>query len=816
MKVDEKNKIIYGVNSYENNPIHKSNYDIVNPSSDHFTKNNNQQKKTLLKQGNKLTNNELNDNSHNNFNQKGLLNNLNNNFNQKGLLDNSNITPNYRNNLNNLNTKETSYANIPNKNHTDEANKLLDSISERDEYFDNYEFSEFPILNIKSRYPKLIYSFKTYFKSIRKLFKNENFDKAKFSEDILVFTDKISLDIFEKVILLYIHESMTQKNIIREMEGVLEYIDFLIIYKLKIFLISEKIDSKENQYLLNYFKNLKSSSQNFHNENFNSQENPKNNFFKNSKIENVKNFMQSIKFFFSYFQLLKKKFVLETNPDYFKNFLEIITEKRIDDLDLTETPYLVLVMQSNFLNGKLAKISGHYNKALEYFYKSREYLTICDAWIIKKSNKNIKKIYEILYQRVESDLYRIEIASSEADLNYIDKTYLNDFASNNYDLKKSSSLEFSSKNDHQLKSNSNNNHNMKLELDKSTNIFNQNNKNFENGKLLKLNKNSNYNDTSSFKVIRNHFHKQSSSNHRNNNNLNNNHINDHNSNNNNNKQDENTIRESNGHSSNSNNLKNLTIQQKIEKKKQIFHKYKCDIKEKIRLLDLEIESFRDYSKDLIIVVDISGINETEIKKYENLLKLSCGFYENYVCLGDRFGVFLGFKTITPLIPFEKKQINNYQFTKSNLNSAAKNLGNYDFINSTSHLGKSDCKLKICKSILQMFEYLNKKSNYNNEKWLILFLSNFDLDYENIRKIENESLIKKYLNLIIIGIDFDQKTIDNAKEFLKLFADKSHFFGDDNVGGLKSIFRKKVLDENKHFFPFEIYKNGKINNFNNFK
>jgi hypothetical protein len=651
-------------------------------------------------------------------------------------------------------------------------------------------------------------------------------------EDILIFNEQINLELFEKVILLYIHESIMQNKIVREMEGVLEYIHFLIIYKLKIFLNSEKTDSKENEYLFNVFRsNYRSnyrSNPNFINsdDNFNgnlySQADNKNYFSyknRNNSIEDIKNTMQRIKSFFSHFELLKKKFIFETNPDYIKNFLEIINEKRIDDLDLSEIPYSVLIMQCNYLKGKLANISGHLNKALEHFYKSREYLTICDAWIIKKSNKNIKKIYVIINQKIEGDIYRIENASNEADLKNLEEIYFGNLNNGNIDSKKSSP-EISNKNTQWNQKNSN----FKLQFNSNFNntnyiISNNNitnyNKSYENVKLFNPNLNSDHNkkEISNLKNIKKHFFK--------NHNLQNSHKNNNSNNliefNLNNNKDQNNNLDSQSHTSNNPNLKPLTILQKIEKKKTMFLKYKNDIADKIALLDKEINTFLDYNKDLLIVIDISAINEVDIKKYENLVKLSSGFYENYVCLGDRFGIFLGYDSILPLIPFDKKQINNYQFTKSNLNAAVKNLGNYSFVNTLNPLKGKNQNMKICKSILHVFEYLNKKWNFENEKWLILFLTHFDLDYENKKKIENESLIKKYLNLIIIGIDFDQDSINKAKDFLKLFGDKSHYFADDNVGGLKSVFRKKVFDKNKHFFPFEIYKTGKINNnFNNFK
>jgi len=692
---------------------------------------------------------------------------------------------------------------------------------------DNYEFSDLPIFNIKSRYPKLIHSFKIYFKSIRKLIKDNNFNKAKFLEDILVLSKHINLEQFEKVILLYLHESSIQKNLIRQMEAILEYIEFLIIYKLKIVLVMEErnneyLDSilyenhlsnvnfinstneknkkgnrniamNENNNLANN-NNLSSNSNNAQNNNYNHQTfNNNYNFFKSKNqekilfnrtekdVNNVKEYLQRIKNFISYFDVLKQKFLIRTNCENFKNFLEILTEKRIDDLDLTEIPYTVLIMRLNFLKGKLAKICGHYYKALNYFYISREYLTICDAWIIKKSNKNIKQIYELIFKKIENDLFEIENANSDADLNRIEKKYFN------YDAFGCSEI-----------SNHMNN----------SIINNKINKNFINLDFNNINKYNNKNLNilnSNIKVPKTHFYKNQK------NNINHNngqkiYNNDH---------DVASIGGDHHSVFLNNNLKTKTIQDKIEIQKSLFLKYKQDIKEKITLIDKELDSFIDYNKDLIVLVDISNINNSDIKKYENLLKLSLGFYENYVCLGDRFGIFLCLDTITPLIPFEKKLISNYLFTKNNINNHVKNLDNFSYIADFDI--SNHASMQICKTILHTYEYLNKKWNFENEKWIIIFSFNLSIDSENLRqKIQNENVIKKYINLIIIGIDYDSSSITKAKEFIKLFGEKSYYIGDDDVGSLKSIFRKKSLQKEKHFFPFEIYRTRKSNNLNSFR
>ncbi len=720
---------------------------------------------------------------------------MNNSLKMKEIINHSSV--NLKQTLNNMNfnLNDENY----NMKHDKENTPIINILENKDEKnkkikdeekkcnFDNYEYSDFSIFNLKSRYPKLIYSFKTYYKGIRKLLKNKNFNKAKFCEDILVLSEHINIDFFEKVILLYLNESNVQKNSIRQMEAVLEYIEFLIVYKLKIVLILEKKEKNDldpilhENFLINpnvdlnkdkndignlTLINVNINTNLLHDQNgkfinFNKHQGK---YFINDECDKVKSlikeYMKKIKLFLNYFKILKNKFVMDSSPDYFKNFMDIIIEKRKEDLDITEIPYTVLIMKCNYLKGKLAKLCGHYNKALEYFYKSREYLTICDAWIIKKSNKNIKKIYKIIYNKINENLMEMDDSNNEAHMNYIVNRF---FGRETHISNENNNKKF-------------NNHNLLIKS--SINYLDNNNGN---------NNTFDYNykkDEKSNKPNK-HFYKKLEDN-----------------------KDEGQV-----NTLHHNNI-NTSSLLKIEKLKKQLIENKADIENKINLINDHISSFDDHNKDLIILIDVSGIKDTDIKKYENLVKLSSGFYENYICLGDRFGMFICHQTITPLIPFEKKEINNYLFTKNNINIACKNLYNFVYINNNDN--QQYTGMHICKCILLTYEYLNKKWNHQNEKFIILFSFNFSIDSEHLRsKIFNEELIKKYINLIIIGIDFDKGTIIKAREFLKMFGEKSHFIGNDDIGILKGVFRKTVLNEEKFFFPHEIYKARETNNINNF-
>ena len=572
----------------------------------------------------------------------------------------------------------------------------------KEENYINDEISDvYPIFNIKSRYPKLIFSFKNYFKNLRKLLKNKNFDKEKFKEDILIVNKDFNLENYEKIILLYIEDSIKQMNVKRQAEAILEYIEFLIVYKIKLYKEMENSQINNNFYLFEYL-NL-----NFKNE----IENEKINL-----LESFKENLKKIKTFFEFFENLKKKIQYKINSEYYKNFLEIISEKRINDLDITEIPSTVMVMKYYYLKGKLANICGHLNKALEFFYKSREALTVCDALIITKSNKKIKKIYAKISKNFQYESYKLSEISTPEDFDYFESKYLNqNIFPNNFNI--------------------------------SSNINTKNilNHTKTNDFLQKITHNRRKNiDTEYLKI-------------------------------------------------------------KINKQIKTYDNLTNEITEKITQIDKEINSFKDYFKDVVILIDSTKLNSTDLKKYENLLKTCVGFYDNYVSFGDRFGLFLLNSTIVPVASFEKKQMQNYKYTKNILNYAVKDI--FSFVNeiNTNYIN-------VYKAILLSLDYMNKKWNYENEKWIILFCFNFsNVDFEDSRLlIEKNNSIKNCMNLIVIGIDLNQSSVKNVLEFLKFFALKSIYIPYEDIGTLKNILKKKGIVEKKHYFPNEIYVPGKTN------
>lgn len=644
-------------------------------------------------------------------------------------------------NLENIISTHSKYSNNEDRTNNDIENNYNTNQDERDS---SIITDLTPLYNIKSRYPKLIYSFKEYFKGLRELIKNKTIDKMKFCKDILMYYKYFNLSHFENIILLYLYESILQNNIKRQAEAILEYIDFIISYKIKTIKFFEKFDYNtldcSNYFDMNFFLFL-FNLDNFNVDAGNLHEDKR---FEKRFIDEIKQnnknlligYMEKLKFFFSVLEKYSTFFTSEFNSDYYKSFIEIITEKRIDDLDLTEMPNTVIIMKFYFLKGRLAKVCGHYQKSLEFFYKSRESFIISDGEIIVETNKKIKKIYCYLIKKIEEEKILLENSVALNNYDYFTKHYFNE--------------------DKNLVDNNEN-------QNTSTITLNLNDFNSYNVESLYKNKKFDNND--------------------------------------------NLI-------SKSNNLRGKNILEQINFQKEIHDKYIKEMLQKVMLLDSDINSYNDYFKDLLVLIDLSAINENDIKKYENLLKLSIGFYDNYICIGDRFGVFLFHDDLIPILKFEKKNISDLSITKNCLNHSIKNIHCLSVFNNNQK--KMSNNSQICKNLLLAYQFLNKKWNYENEKWIIVFCFHFFIDsMEFMQRIEKEENIKKYINLIIIGIDFDAYAVNKAKEFLKLFGEKSHYINDDDVTSLKNIFKKKVLMKDNFFFPFEMYKskNNEINNYN---
>jgi hypothetical protein len=217
---------------------------------------------------------------------------------------------------------------------------------------------------LESRYPKLIYSFKRFFKLLRGV--GSNFVEDFTRNDLYVYKDKQSLESFENILLDYITISMQVGDNRKIAEGILEYIEFLLTYRLK---QNDVIGMKTQIVVTN----------------------------KLDLVQQIGNFLKDFDLAFN--QLEK----VYNDMEYYKIFLDTLKNCG-GGYEYIEVPHLILCQRSYYLKGKFAKMCGHLQKALEYFSRSMEMSIICDAKVIEKSIKQVIAIMEHTTLGIEEEI----------------------------------------------------------------------------------------------------------------------------------------------------------------------------------------------------------------------------------------------------------------------------------------------------------------------------------------------------------------------------------------------------------------------------
>jgi len=179
-----------------------------------------------------------------------------------------------------------------------------------------------------------------------------------------------------------LNESIQSSDNRKVAEAILEYNEFLINYKLK-------TDSEEVSEQV-----------------------------KNSKIMTFKLIVKN----FQHFDELYEKLKTSNTSEYLKNFLEILRNNKKDNFEIIETPFMILCQRSNYLKGKLSRYCGHYLKALDFLFKSRETQIICDASIIKKSIKQIISIMRDLDKEIERLNNHLEMVKNNTKSSSVNQT----------------------------------------------------------------------------------------------------------------------------------------------------------------------------------------------------------------------------------------------------------------------------------------------------------------------------------------------------------------------------------------------------------
>ena len=237
---------------------------------------------------------------------------------------------------------------------------------------DNYLSQKLIDVLINERYNKLIMTYYNFFKLIKK---SEN--KYEYLGGLFMHTHYHTINYYHKILIQYIFLCYKSNDLIKIGESILDYIEFLIKFKLN--------TSKENKNILK----LKINSENMSRKEYEYyQEKQKMKKFSFDKILNWFNL------FDNYIEHVTKKTNITSNYNNTDTFSSN-SNRGIDNNYINNSMYLfqVNIQRGDFLKGKFALTCKNYRDALFYYLKAAKKKSIVsDGVIRKRSLKHIQKI----------------------------------------------------------------------------------------------------------------------------------------------------------------------------------------------------------------------------------------------------------------------------------------------------------------------------------------------------------------------------------------------------------------------------------------
>ena len=223
---------------------------------------------------------------------------------------------------------------------------------------------------INSRYNKLIHIYYKFFSLVQKF----NFKAV---DGLFMNTSYHNINYYHKLILQYIYLCFVKNDLIKIGESILDYIEFLIKFKLK--------TSNENKYILNIrSKNIP---------NLKKKQNEKKIIF--NKI------MGWFNLFDEYVNHVRKNTSLDDSKSLIDDF-SILSSDNIEFNVENQSLFLfkINIQRSEFLKGKFALLCKNNTDALFFFIRAAKKKSIVsDGLIKKKCLKRISKILSNLFQR---------------------------------------------------------------------------------------------------------------------------------------------------------------------------------------------------------------------------------------------------------------------------------------------------------------------------------------------------------------------------------------------------------------------------------
>jgi hypothetical protein len=223
---------------------------------------------------------------------------------------------------------------------------------------------------LDSRYPKLLYAYKKYYKNLKKMIKSPILWQSLTHQDFYTLYEKHSLAQYENIIIEYCRLSNDYLEDKKYVEALLEYNEFLINFKLK----------PQNSEFSNFIFI------------------PQGDDVKLLKTEVIKNIKEN----FRKIDVKMLKLKRSVTNEYLKKILDMINVLKKESIEMIEIPIHVLNQKSNYLKGKFLFYCENYSQAYLFFNESRKINVISNAQIIRSSLKKIKKILNIFNEKIES------------------------------------------------------------------------------------------------------------------------------------------------------------------------------------------------------------------------------------------------------------------------------------------------------------------------------------------------------------------------------------------------------------------------------
>ena len=231
---------------------------------------------------------------------------------------------------------------------------------------------------INTRYNRLVYAYYKFFKGVQKL--------QKISHDIqegqFMNTHFHTIDFYHKIIIQYIYLSYVKNDLIKIGESILDYIEFLIKFKLK-------TSSGKNNFL---------KIQNNERQEYRDKQKLKKKIF--NKIINWFNL------FDDYITYVKDNTSIGDDKNIVNDFSHTINSVENRELNSSSQSvflFKINIQRSEFLKAKLALCCKNYTDALFYFIRSaKKNSLVIDGLIKKRSLKHIFKIMQKLKKQYET------------------------------------------------------------------------------------------------------------------------------------------------------------------------------------------------------------------------------------------------------------------------------------------------------------------------------------------------------------------------------------------------------------------------------